>query len=121
MNEATDFRLYAGDGTTLPSRNLRLPLFEKQGNLDNPADYLAEQGLRHAVNVALALGQPLLLTGEPGTGKTQLAGSLAHELGLPPPLVFNVKTTSSAKDLFYRYDALRHFHDSQFQKGELTA
>jgi len=75
--------------------------------------------LRDAVNVALALGQPLLLTGEPGTGKTQLASSLAYELNLPEPLVFNTKTTSAAKDLFYRYDALQHFHDAQFQKGEL--
>lgn len=119
MREEHEFRLYSGDGTTLSSRNLRVPLFERISDLDNPADYLADQGLRDAVNVALTLGQPLLLTGEPGTGKTQLAGSLAYEMGLPPPLVFNVKTTSSAKDLFYRYDALRHFHDSQFKQGRL--
>jgi MoxR-like ATPase len=61
------------------------------------------------------LGQPLLLTGEPGTGKTQLAYSVAHELNLPPPLVFNTKTTSTARDLFYRYDALGHFHDSHIK------
>jgi MoxR-like ATPase len=96
-----------------------LPPFEKLSGLDHPADYLAEPGLRDAVNVALTLGQPLLLTGEPGTGKTQLAGSLAYELGLPSPLVFNVKTTSSARDLFYRYDSLRHFHDAQFHKENI--
>jgi MoxR-like ATPase len=62
---------------------------------------------------------PLLLTGEPGTGKTQLAGSVAHGLGLPPPLIFNAKTTSTATDLFYRYDALRHFHDSHFRSEAL--
>ncbi len=66
------------------------------------------------MNVALALGQPLLVTGEPGTGKTLLAGSIAHELKLPC-LVFHTKTTSTATDLFYRYDALRRFQDSQFQ------
>jgi MoxR-like ATPase len=120
MMDENSFKYYAGDGTTIDRRNLRLPLFEKFGKLDNPEHYLAEKGLRDAVNVALALGQPLLVTGEPGTGKTQLAGSVAHELGLGPPLVFNVKTTSAAKDLFYRYDALRHFHDAQFHKTELT-
>jgi len=120
MMDENSFRLYAGDGTTIDRRDLRLPLFEKFGKLDNPEHYLAERGLRDAVNVALALGQPLLVTGEPGTGKTQLAASIAYELGLGPPLVFNVKTTSTAKDLFYRYDALRHFHDAQFHKAELT-
>lgn len=121
MSDDNDFLLYtgSGDGATLSSRKLRLPLFDKPESLDDPAGYIAEKGLRDAVNVALALGQPLLLTGEPGTGKTQLAASLAYELGLPSPLVFNVKTTSGAKDLFYRYDALRHFHDSQFKKEQI--
>jgi MoxR-like ATPase len=121
MSEDNDFRLYQGDGdgATLSSRNLKLPLFKKLKGLDDPTGYVAEKGLRDAVNVALALGQPLLLTGEPGTGKTQLAASLAYELGLPEPLVFNVKTTSGAKDLFYRYDSLRHFHDSQFKKEQI--
>lgn len=120
MSEENPFRLYTGDGTTLSSRSRQLPPFEKLDSLDDPRGYLAEKGLRDAVNVALALGQPLLLTGEPGTGKTQFAASLAHECDLPAPLSFNVKTTSSARDLFYRYDALRHFHDSQFRHTELA-
>jgi MoxR-like ATPase len=120
MSEPKTFRLYHGDGTTLSAKNIEVSLHQPIGDLDNPTGYLAEKGLCDAVNVALTLGQPLLLTGEPGTGKTQLAASVAYELGLPSPLVFHVKTTSSAKDLFYRYDSLRHFHDSQFQSQALS-
>lgn len=112
------FRLYAGDGTPISERGLTLPPFEKEAEMSDPAGYLADAGLRDAVNVALMLGQPLLVTGEPGTGKTQLAASIAFELGLPAPLIFHTKTTSTARDLFYRYDALAHFHDAQFRKEE---
>src|SRR6266550_1846273 len=94
------FHFYAGDGRTIADRGTSLPLFERIESLDDPVNYIAGKGLVDAVNVALALGQPLLVTGEPGTGKTQLAGSVAYELGLPPPLVFHTKTTSTAKDLF---------------------
>jgi len=118
MTQEKSFQLYSGDGVAISKRGLRLPLFERLAELDNPAFYIAEKGLRDAVNVALALGQPLLVTGEPGTGKTQLAYSLAYELDLSAPLVFQTKTTSTAKDLFYRYDALGHFHDAQFRKED---
>lgn len=116
MNSPSAFHLYSGDGTTITSRSLSLPPFERTVSIDDPRYYLADKPLRDAVNVALSLGQPLLVTGEPGTGKTQLASSLAFELGLPAPLVFQTKTSSAARDLFYRYDALRHFHDSQFRR-----
>ncbi len=119
MSSRDHFNLYSGNGTTILSRNLALPAYEKPHELDDPRFYYADKPLRDAVNVALALGQPLLLTGEPGTGKTQLASSVAYELNLPPPLVFNTKTTSTARDLFYRYDALRHFHDAQFRKDDI--
>ncbi|HEX8068536.1 MAG TPA: MoxR family ATPase [Pyrinomonadaceae bacterium] len=115
MSTEQGFSLYAGDGRPLAERGLSLPPFEPTGALDDPAGYIAGAGLRDAVNVALMLGQPLLVTGEPGTGKTQLAASVAHELGLPAPLVFHAKTTSAARDLFYRYDALGHFHDAHFR------
>ncbi|HVT16883.1 MAG TPA: MoxR family ATPase [Thermoanaerobaculia bacterium] len=116
MSESSPFDLYAAAGTTLAARKLGPPFFAMVGDED-PASYLADDGLCDAINVALALGQPLLLTGDPGTGKTRLAGSIAYQLGLLQPLRFDVKTTSAARDLFYRYDSLLHFHDSQFKEA----
>lgn len=87
---------------------------------DDPATYIPSDGLVTAVNVALALGKPLLVTGEPGTGKTQLAAHVARFFGLEKPIEFNAQTTSSAKDLFYRYDALGHFQYVQTQKNLLS-
>ncbi len=88
---------------------------------DDPEDYECSEPLSHAVNAALILGRPLLVTGEPGTGKTQLAYSIAYALKLleshkapdrpaiPRVLKFETKSTSQARDLFYTYDAVRAF------------
>src|ERR1039457_4274902 len=89
MSPQPAFRIYAGDGTKISQRDVALTLFQPFGQLDDPAHYIADKGLRDAVNVALSLGHPLLVTGEPGTGKTQLAASVAWELNLPAPLVFH--------------------------------
>jgi MoxR-like ATPase len=75
-------------------------------------NYQAEDGLRDAVNTALLLDQPLLLTGEPGTGKTQLAEKLALELGLQL-FKFETKSTSVAQDLFYSFDHVARFQAAQ--------
>jgi MoxR-like ATPase len=66
----------------------------------------------------ILLGQPLLLTGEAGTGKTQFAYNLAWELGLDEPLKFETKSTSVSRDLFYTYDIFRRFHDMQQNKAD---
>jgi MoxR-like ATPase len=85
--------------------------------------YVCDESLLHAVEGAYDLNQPLLLTGEPGTGKTVLAKwALEHlkkkderRLFHPELLQFNTKTTSSARDLFYLYDALSHYQATHIQ------
>jgi MoxR-like ATPase len=81
---------------------------------NSPANYLPSDGLLNALEVAYMLKRPLLLTGDPGTGKTQFAFWAADQLAKtdnfqPEPLIYNTKTSSTAKDLFYHYDAIAHF------------
>ncbi|NEO55300.1 MAG: MoxR family ATPase [Okeania sp. SIO3B5] len=107
------FPFYFGDGKRKqPDTPVTLPV-SRRSQFMKPENYLADPGLRDACNVALLLGQPLLLTGEPGTGKTLFAYSLAWELGFDEPLKFETKSTSTARDLFYSYDTLRQFQDAQ--------
>ena len=89
--------------------------------------YIVPSGLKYALEGAIALGQPLLLTGEPGTGKTTLADWAVHYLNEktsggfhPHPLRFDTKTSSRATDLFYIYDALAHFQAANL-RGQTSA
>jgi len=75
--------------------------------------YIASEELKHAVNVAVALARPLLVRGEPGTGKTLLAENLAAALELPL-IRWHVKSTTKAKDGLYVYDTVQRLHDSRF-------
>jgi len=75
-------------------------------------DYVATGDLTVAVNAAIALQRPLLVKGEPGTGKTELARQIAGALGLPI-LEWTVKSTTKAQQGLYEYDAVSRLRDSQ--------
>lgn len=102
-----DFRIYDGFNTHA------IPDFSEDDRINAPQLYQPSPALASALNVSMHLGKPLLLTGEPGSGKTQLAHNVAWSFGLEKPLVFNTRTSSKATDLFYHYDALGHLQYAQ--------
>ncbi len=81
-------------------------------------DYIASPALCDAVNVAVALGRPLLVKGEPGTGKTLLAHAIARGLDMPL-ITWHVKSTTRAVDGLYVYDAVARLHDSRFNDRDV--
>jgi MoxR-like ATPase len=74
--------------------------------------FVPGEQLETAINTAIAVGDPLLITGEPGTGKTQAAYYAAYKLGVEPVIHFQVKSDSTAHDLLYHFDTVRYFHDA---------
>jgi len=80
--------------------------------------YLTSPALQAAVNCALALERPLLVKGEPGTGKTLLAEAIAGALGVRL-LTWNVKSTTRAQDGLYLYDTVQRLYDSRFGDGDV--
>ncbi len=81
--------------------------------------YLASPELRDAVNVAVALERPLLIKGEPGTGKTMLAEAVAEGLGLEL-LTWNIKSTSQGRDGLYVYDTVARLNDARFGDRDIS-
>lgn len=82
------------------------------------SDYIVSKELQDAVNVSLAIQRPLLLKGEPGTGKTLLAASIAASLNRPL-LRWNVKSTTKAQEGLYLYDTVQRLNDSRFGDGNV--
>ena len=76
-------------------------------------EYVASEELMTAVDVAVALGKPLLIKGEPGTGKTMLADAVSQSLG-KDLYIWNIKSTTKAQDGLYVYDTIQRLYDSQF-------
>jgi MoxR-like ATPase len=82
------------------------------------AHYLTNESLEHAVDCALVLRKPLLVRGEPGTGKTLLAEAVAEALGTRL-LTWHVKSTTRAQDGLYVYDTVQRLYDSRFGDGDV--
>ena len=76
------------------------------------AEYVATDDLTIAVNAAVTLERPLLVKGEPGTGKTELARQVSQSLGLKM-IEWNIKSTTRAQQGLYEYDAVSRLRDSQ--------
>ena len=83
------------------------------------ASYIASAPLIDAVNCAIALERPLLIKGEPGTGKTVLARHIAEGLGMPL-LTWHIKSTSKAHEGLYVYDTVQRLNDSRFGGGNVS-
>jgi MoxR-like ATPase len=82
-------------------------------------DYIASKPLMEIVNVSIALGKPLVIKGEPGTGKTLLAHSIAGALN-KKLLIWNVKSTTKAKDGLYVYDTVQRLNDARFKDKDIS-
>ncbi|MCR4400601.1 MAG: MoxR family ATPase [Syntrophomonadaceae bacterium] len=89
------------------------------GRFRGSSTYIVSEELSNSVNVAIALKKPLLIKGEPGTGKTMLARSIAEALGMRL-LVWNIKSTSKAQEGLYVYDTVQRLCDSQFGDNDVS-
>ena len=90
------------------------------GDWNHVNGYLIRPELQYAVEAALTLNEPLLLRGEPGTGKTGLAQAAAQALQRPL-LVWNLKSDAKANQGLYQYDGVRRLYDSQLLRAASLA
>lgn len=92
---------------------------DKMNQFKGSNDYVVSQELMHAVNVSIALQKPLLIKGEPGTGKTMLAEAISKALD-KELLIWNIKSTTKAQEGLYVYDTVQRLYDSQFGEGDVA-
>ncbi len=88
-------------------------------NFRGTEDYIASPDLVDAVNVAISLEKPLLIKGEPGTGKTRLAEAIAEGLGMDL-VPWHIKSTTKAQDGLYVYDTVARLNDARFSDRDIS-
>jgi MoxR-like ATPase len=122
--ENSSWRLFHGDGER---REVPFPMappwrrFDAQeprssAEASRPRPYLIDREEADIVNAALHLRRPLLVTGQPGTGKSSLAHAVAHELGLGRVLQWPVNSRSTLQDALYRYDAVGRLREATLRR-----
>jgi MoxR-like ATPase len=98
--------------------NPRAPFNTQSVKFEGTSTYVADDDLKLAVNAAVTLERPLLIKGEPGTGKTMLAEEVARALGMPL-FQWHIKSTTKAQQGLYEYDAVSRLRDSQLGDGRV--
>ncbi|GAA2331130.1 MoxR family ATPase [Streptomyces violaceusniger] len=122
---SAEWRLFRGDGVARATPLPPAPPWRRFGGTARPGTdggapppYLISPAHADIVNAALHLRRPLLVTGQPGTGKSSLAQAVAHELGLGEVLRWPVNSRSTVQDALYRYDAVGRLRETTMSRDQ---
>ncbi|MER5883135.1 AAA family ATPase [Streptomyces sp. NPDC001941] len=115
---AADWRLFRGDGVAGAAAFPPAPPWRRfdAARAERPLPYLIGRAEADVVNAALHLRRPLLVTGQPGTGKSSLARAVAHELGLGRVLSWPVNSRATLAEALYRYDAIGRLREANLRR-----